>query len=130
VPVTATGLGIVQASEDQGSAPNALIFLPTSKSQAIPKLQTLVHFQVLNHKEVINAHISSIESSTISPSDARAGILSGGDPCLLSNVGPAIVLKAQLDQPIPLDNINGSCGVAQVQIGTMSLLSALLGAKS
>lgn len=123
VPVTTSGVGIIQADEQQSTAPTALIFLPSSHTIALqPNMPVLIQ---IKNVEPIKASVTSVVPGLVSPSDARNQIPSG-NPCQLSIQGPSVVLTAQLDAPTPpLNIINGGCGIVQIKVGTSRLLPLL-----
>jgi hypothetical protein len=122
VPVYANGSGIVFERDA-----SVLIFLPTSPTHPLHiDVGAPVHLQIGTPVQIINSTIERVETGVLSPADAqkRYGL---ADKISLLITGPSIAVSVKLGATFPSRSYAGSVVTVQIQVGTASVLSILLG---
>ena len=127
VPFYADASGFIgqngQASAPLGGGTTAVLFVPTNASPALHAGQPIT-LQVALTGQTFSGTIATVGTSMITPDEARQQYALTGDLALVITQ-PSVVVTLDLGAALPPGVYGGSSLVAQVQVGTQSLLSLL-----
>jgi hypothetical protein len=127
VPVFADASGFIgqnrQASASPGDTTTAVLFVPTNASAALRAGQSLT-VQVALTGQTLSGTITTVGTSAITPDETRQQYALTGDLALVISQ-PSVVVTLDLDEALPQGVVAGSSVIAQIQVGTQSLLSLL-----
>ncbi len=127
VPTYATASGFIaqdgQPSALPGGGTQAVLFVPTNLSPTLRAGQSLT-LEVALTSQPLAGTIITVGSGVITPDEARQQYALTGD-LALAITQPSVVVTLDLGAALPQGVFAGNSLIAQVQIGTRSVLSLL-----
>lgn len=127
VPTYAAASGFIASKEQATTLPNGettvILFVPTHPSPTVQAGQALTVQVTLTH-QTFPATITTVGSDVLTPDEARQQYALTGDLALVITQ-PSVVLTLTLGPTLPQGVFPGSSLMAQVQVGTRSILSLL-----
>jgi hypothetical protein len=127
VPVYADASGFIgqngQTSALPGDETTAVLFVPANAAAALHAGQSIT-VQVALTGQTFSGTIATVGSSVLTPDEARQQYALTGDLALVIRQ-PSVVVTLNLGSALPPGVFAGSSIIAQVQVGTQSLISLL-----
>ncbi len=128
-PVSADAAGFIgqngQASASPGGNAAAVLFVSANAAAALRAGQSIT-VQVALTGQTLSGTIATVGVSVLTPDEARQQYALTGDLALVIRQ-PSVVVILDLGSALPPGVVVGSSVMAQVQVGTQSLLSLLPG---
>ena len=127
VPIYADASGFIAQDGQPGALPDsgttAVLFVPTNSSTALRAGQSIT-VQVALTGQTLQGTITTVGTNVISPDGARQQYALTGDLALVITQ-PSVVVTLDLGAALPQGVFAGNSLIAQVQVGTRSVLSLL-----